>query len=258
LFRVSAGVKELESLKISVDKGEKVVWDKLDAHLVAGLLKCYFIELPQPLFTFGLYDNFIAAIDDADPKHKLKEIVAKLPINNRTIANCLFAFLNKVAARSEVNKMTSQNLAIVFSQILLRPKIETIELLRHAPKVAKVLKVIIENVHEIFPFSSEDESLFKKGLPTSIDLLIGVKPKKKKEDKQKEDKSKEDNVPPEEQKLKLLKDAVEDAIVLLLDKLDALSAELNSTASLEDTIEIAKRIRTVKRIIFAAQNEECK
>ena len=37
--------------------------DKIhDPHLVAGVLKAYFIELPEPLFTFALYDKFIEAV----------------------------------------------------------------------------------------------------------------------------------------------------------------------------------------------------
>ena len=29
-------------------------------HVVSGLMKLYLRELPEPLFTFGLYDTFIA------------------------------------------------------------------------------------------------------------------------------------------------------------------------------------------------------
>jgi hypothetical protein len=32
-----------------------------DPHVIAGLLKAFFIELPDPLFTFDLYDSFIDA-----------------------------------------------------------------------------------------------------------------------------------------------------------------------------------------------------
>ena len=34
-------------------------FEKYNPHIVAGLLKAFFIELPEPLLTFDLYDNFI-------------------------------------------------------------------------------------------------------------------------------------------------------------------------------------------------------
>jgi len=250
IFRVSAGVKDLQSLKNSFDAGEKVTLKKHDPHLVAGLLKAYFIELPEPLFTFILYENFIAASDAPDVKAKLRDIVKKLPLHNRMIANCLFLYLSRVVTKSEVNKMTSTNLAIVFGQILLRPKVETLELLRHAPKITNVLKIMIDNVNDIFPRSAEDESLAAKGHLTSVDHLIGLKPKKK---------SKKDEIEkltPEQQKLKNIKVTVEDAINILLERLDNMSTELNGSVSLGETIEIAKRVRTAKRILFTTGNSD--
>jgi hypothetical protein len=55
---------------------------------------------------------------------------------------------------------------------------------------------------------------------------------------------------PEQRKLNNLKQTVDEAIDSVMTKLEEMSADLSHTNSLDDTIEIAKRIRTAKRILF--------
>lgn len=235
LFRVSAGVKELDSLKTRFNKGEMVPLDGCDPHLVAGLLKAYFIELPEPLFTFALYDDFIEVADTPDCKSKLKTIINRLPEPNKWTAACLFKFLSNVANQSSENKMTTTNLAIVFGQILLRPKVESLEsLLRHSPKITSLLKTIVEHYDDVLPANREEGQMIeemislKTGEPDRLSEMLS----------------------PEEQKLHNLKVTVDETIGKVLERLDAMFVELNSSTSLEETIEIAKRVRTAKRILF--------
>ena len=47
--------------KLNNTTGEKIKFEGYDPHLIAGLLKKYFIDLPEPLLTFDLYDQFIEA-----------------------------------------------------------------------------------------------------------------------------------------------------------------------------------------------------
>ena len=67
--------------------------------------------------------------------------------------------------------------------------------------------------------------------------------------------SKEPKLTPEQQKLQNIKLSVDDSIQVVLDRLDAMSKELANTTSLEETIEIAKRVRTAKRFLFSKENE---
>mmetsp|Transcript_1747 Transcript_1747/g.6228 ORF Transcript_1747/g.6228 Transcript_1747/m.6228 type:complete len:287 (-) Transcript_1747:90-950(-) len=235
LFRVSAGVKQLDNLKGRFNKGELVPLDEFDLHLVAGLLKAYFIELPEPLLTFDLYDAFIEAADTPDCKEKLKKIFARLPEPNKWTAACLFKFLSNVALQSSENKMTTTNLAIVFGQIVLRPKVESLEsLLRHSPKITSLLKTIVENYDDIIPANKDEAAMISK-------MVTPAGMKKEEEEG--------GLLTPEQQKLRNIKVTVEDAITAVLSRLDVMAAELNSSTSLEETIEIAKRVRTAKRII---------
>jgi len=41
--------------------GEIIDWESFDDHMVAGLLKQWIRELPEPLMTWGLYDEWIKA-----------------------------------------------------------------------------------------------------------------------------------------------------------------------------------------------------
>ena len=126
VFRLS-GTKGLIDEGVRAIEGGKVfsAADNASIHDVTGLIKLFFRRLPEPLLTFGLYTQFIDAANMAgtvDGKARAVELVAQLPPVNRALAAALFALLAKVAARSDVNKMTPSNLAIVFAPSILSPQ----------------------------------------------------------------------------------------------------------------------------------------
>ena len=53
-----------------------------------------------------------------------------------------------------------------------------------------------------------------------------------------------------------IKLSADDSIQVVLERLEAMSKELANTTSLEETIEIAKRVRTAKRFLFSKENEQ--
>jgi len=62
LFRIPGNNAEIELLKERVEAGEQIDLSKCsEIHVVAGLLKEYFREIPEPVFTFSLYDEIIAS-----------------------------------------------------------------------------------------------------------------------------------------------------------------------------------------------------
>jgi RhoGAP domain len=104
---------------VNLDKEDVTVDD------VAGLLKLFFRMLPNPLLTFELYDCFLAAIgipvQFQDQRLEcMKQVLDLLPPGNWTIVSFLMRFLTLVADQSEVNKMSKQNLSIVFAPSLMR------------------------------------------------------------------------------------------------------------------------------------------
>lgn len=62
LFRISGSSSEVKRLKSGFEAGINDLTDRVrDPHAVAGTLKSYLRELPEPLLTHGLYENWIEA-----------------------------------------------------------------------------------------------------------------------------------------------------------------------------------------------------
>ncbi|XP_062859229.1 rho GTPase-activating protein 17a isoform X1 [Trichomycterus rosablanca] len=128
LFRITAGASKLKKLKAALDCSTSQLEEFYsDPHAVAGALKSYLRELPEPLMTFQLYDEWIQASNISDPDKRLQALWVtcdQLPKNNKANFRYLVKFLAKLAQDSEINKMTPSNIAIVLGPNLLWPKME--------------------------------------------------------------------------------------------------------------------------------------
>ncbi|XP_067165626.1 SH3 domain-binding protein 1 isoform X3 [Apteryx mantelli] len=123
LFRLAAGASVLRKLKSSLASGSNALEEfYADPHAVAGALKSYLRELPQPLMTFELYDEWVkvASFKDFDSRvQSLRDTCSRLPQENYNNLRYLIKFLAKLAEHQEVNKMTPSNIAIVLGPNLL-------------------------------------------------------------------------------------------------------------------------------------------
>ncbi|XP_076121349.1 rho GTPase-activating protein 17b isoform X3 [Alosa pseudoharengus] len=128
LFRIAAGASKLKKLKAALDCSTSQLEDFYsDPHAVAGALKSYLRELPEPLMTFHLYDDWIQASSVPDPDKRLQALWVtcdKMPKHNHANFKYLIKFLAKLAQDSDVNKMTPSNIAIVLGPNLLWAKTE--------------------------------------------------------------------------------------------------------------------------------------
>lgn len=128
LFRIAAGASKLKKLKAALDCSTSQLEEFYsDPHAVAGALKSYLRELPEPLMTYQLYDEWIQASSVSDPDKRLQAlwvVCDKLPKNNKNNLRYLVKFLAKLAQESELNKMTPSNIAIVLGPNLLWAKTE--------------------------------------------------------------------------------------------------------------------------------------
>ncbi|XP_061912183.1 SH3 domain-binding protein 1 [Entelurus aequoreus] len=128
LFRLAAAASVVKRLKTCMDHG---VVDhsefKMDPHAVAGALKCYLRELPEPLMTFELYDDWFKAAGEKDvseKQEKFRALLKKLPAENYNNLSYLVQFLSRLSEEQSANKMTPSNIAIVLGPNLLRPPAE--------------------------------------------------------------------------------------------------------------------------------------
>ncbi|XP_037611494.1 rho GTPase-activating protein 17a isoform X4 [Sebastes umbrosus] len=128
LFRIAAGASKLKKLKAALDCSTSQLEEFYsDPHAVAGALKSYLRELPEPLMSYQLYEEWIQASSVSDPDKRLQAlwvVCDQLPKNNKTNMRYLVKFLAKLAQDSEVNKMTPSNIAIVLGPNLLWTKTE--------------------------------------------------------------------------------------------------------------------------------------
>jgi len=144
LFRISGNQEQIQWLKARFNKWKNVGLDECvqDPHVVAGLLKMYFRELSEPLFTFALHEEFISCVtgsnggNPAQIQTALKRTVAKLPETNKAVVFLLFKFLHRLTQSSTVNLMTPENLAIIFGPTLMRARDDT-----GAPTMAYMLQL---------------------------------------------------------------------------------------------------------------------
>ncbi|XP_023231170.1 rho GTPase-activating protein 44-like [Centruroides sculpturatus] len=128
LFRIAGSSSKIKKVKSAFDAGLVNLLDDIrDPHIVAGVLKSYLRELPEPLFTFQLFNDWLSAAEISDSDTRLQtlwRILNSLPEANFNNLRYLIKFLAKLASNSEINKMSSHNLAIVLSPNLIWLPIE--------------------------------------------------------------------------------------------------------------------------------------
>uniref|UniRef100_A0A674NKM3 Rho GTPase activating protein 12b n=1 Tax=Takifugu rubripes TaxID=31033 RepID=A0A674NKM3_TAKRU len=154
LYRVSGNLAVIQKLRYAVDHDEKVnlqdgKWE--DIHVTTGALKMYFRELPEPLFTYALFHDFVSAISESCHRvQAIKDLVKQLPRPNHDTMQALFKHLRKVIDHGEENRMTTQSVAIVFGPTLLRPETETFNMAVHMVYPNQIVELILHEYENIF------------------------------------------------------------------------------------------------------------
>ncbi|KAL4630919.1 rho GTPase-activating protein 12 [Arapaima gigas] len=156
LYRVSGNLAVIQKLRFAVNHDEKVnledsKWE--DIHVTTGALKMFFRELPEPLFTYGRFGDFVNAIKCSDYKQRVQlitDLLKQLPRPNQDTLQALFMHLRKVVEYGELNRMTTQSMAIVFGPTLLRPETETANIAVHMVYQNQIVELILLEYDSIF------------------------------------------------------------------------------------------------------------
>ncbi|XP_041069818.1 rho GTPase-activating protein 11A-like [Carcharodon carcharias] len=116
LFRKSGSVIRLKALKAKVDQGEKCITMAPPCD-VAGLVKQFFRELPEPLLPAELHEAFFKAqqLQNDDSITATILLSCLLPERTADTLRYFLNFLKNVSLRSEDNKMDASNLAVVIA-----------------------------------------------------------------------------------------------------------------------------------------------
>uniref|UniRef100_A0A7N8YBI0 SH3-domain binding protein 1 n=1 Tax=Mastacembelus armatus TaxID=205130 RepID=A0A7N8YBI0_9TELE len=160
LFRLAAAASVVKRLKMCLDQGAVDHGEfSMDPHAVAGALKCYLRELPEPLMTFELYNDWFKAAGEKDLSEKLDQfrvLLKKLPPENYNNLRYLVQFLSLLSEQQAVNRMTPSNIAIVLGPNLLWPQAEgEVALFDMASassvQVVTVIEPLIQYSSSLFP-----------------------------------------------------------------------------------------------------------
>uniref|UniRef100_A0A672Q7Y1 SH3 domain-binding protein 1-like n=1 Tax=Sinocyclocheilus grahami TaxID=75366 RepID=A0A672Q7Y1_SINGR len=165
LFRLAAAASVVKKLKSCLDSGTVDQNEfSYDPHAVAGALKCYLRELPEPLMTFELYNDWFKAAAEKETDEKLKQlrtVLQKLPTENYHNLRYLVQFLSHLSEQQAVNKMTPSNIAIVLGPNLMWPRCEG-----ETPLLDMASASSLQVVTVIEPLIQYSKSLFPEGTGT--------------------------------------------------------------------------------------------
>uniref|UniRef100_A0A6I8PPQ4 Rho GTPase-activating protein 12 n=1 Tax=Ornithorhynchus anatinus TaxID=9258 RepID=A0A6I8PPQ4_ORNAN len=155
IYRVSGNLAVIQKLRFAVNHDEKLdlndgKWE--DIHVITGALKMFFRELPEPLFTFNHFNDFVNAIKQ-EPRQRagaVKDLIKQLPKPNQDTMQVLFRHLKRVVENGEKNRMTYQSVAIVFGPTLLKPEKETGNIAVHTVYQNQIVELILLELSNIF------------------------------------------------------------------------------------------------------------
>ncbi|XP_076242658.1 rho GTPase-activating protein 44 isoform X2 [Calliopsis andreniformis] len=125
LFRIAGAASKSRRIKLSLDACCLTLPTALeykDPHVIAGALKSYLRELPEPLLTYKLYSEWMAAAKITHNDARLRalwEVLHKLPPANLENLRFLIKFLAVLTKNQDINKMSPQNIAIVIAPNLI-------------------------------------------------------------------------------------------------------------------------------------------
>ncbi|RDL31521.1 uncharacterized protein BP5553_09730 [Venustampulla echinocandica] len=157
IYRISGTASHITKLRAMFDNDASKVDFRNpenfmhDVNSVAGLLKQFLRDLPDPLLTSEHYDGFIEAAKNDDEivrRDSLHAIINSLPDPNYATLRALTLHLNRVQEASAANRMNVSNIAIVFGPTLMGAN--TGPNIQDAGWQVRVIDTILQNTYQIF------------------------------------------------------------------------------------------------------------
>jgi len=158
LFRVSGIFSEMHKLKKTFEEREEPDLSSVSSiHSISGLLELWFRELPEPITTHALYDDFMACVAEEFTEEQcvsnIAKLTASLPDETQTVLSFFLKLMEKVASHEDDNKMGTKNLGTVFGSILLGGAVLcfSLGLKTTLERQNRVVQLMIENQETIVP-----------------------------------------------------------------------------------------------------------
>ncbi|NXC75044.1 GMIP protein, partial [Anhinga anhinga] len=178
IYRISGSKARVEKLCQAFENGRSLVeLSEHSPHDITGVLKHFLKELSAPVLLSQLYNDLIALAKDlqkpgeekldcasfpSDPVQSMKDLLSKLPGSNYNTLRHLIAHLYRVAEKYEENKMSPNNLGIVFGPTLIRPgsgSDVSMSCLVDSGYQAQIVEFLIQNYERVFGMDDLPSSL---------------------------------------------------------------------------------------------------
>ncbi|CAD6190575.1 unnamed protein product [Caenorhabditis auriculariae] len=179
IYRQCGIQSNIQRLRAKFDSGAEPDLNEFglrDIYSVSSLLKQYFRQLPNPLFTYQTYSRILKAFD-TEPEKKvesLKEVLKLIPEAHYKTAKYLLKHLCLLCSHKNLTDMTAKNLAIVWSPNLFRapPTLNGVDshMLSGLNVHTAICDFCIEHAFEIFEEKEEAEALETNFLPIESGL----------------------------------------------------------------------------------------
>ncbi|XP_053328673.1 rho GTPase-activating protein 35 isoform X2 [Spea bombifrons] len=155
IYRVSGNKSEMDSLQRQFDQDHNLDLAEKDftVNTVAGAMKSFFAELPDPLVPYNMQAELVEAYKINDQEQKLqamKDLLKKFPKENHEIFKYVISHLNRVSQHHHINLMTSENLSICFWPTLMRPDFTTMDALTATRTYQTIIELFIHQCSFFF------------------------------------------------------------------------------------------------------------
>ncbi|KAJ3190804.1 hypothetical protein HK101_008347 [Irineochytrium annulatum] len=158
LFRTAGSAKFIRELREDIEATgivDLTTVDPVEIASVAALLKQWLRDIPDGLVPKEFFQPFIDADCLLTP---MREILATIPRSNCLSLEYLCRFLIQVASHSDLNRMSLQNLVIVFAPNVFRcpsaavgtDKGDPQKYLVESMQITKTMTVMLEHFDEVF------------------------------------------------------------------------------------------------------------
>ncbi|EGC35040.1 hypothetical protein DICPUDRAFT_88032 [Dictyostelium purpureum] len=121
-------------------------------YVIAELFKQYLSLLPEPLFSFHLYDSFLLTHSILSPLDRIwayRFLLLYLPMGFRGAIKSVLTVLQKVHQCSDQTKMNSESLSKIFSSVFLRPEEQMYYMKSDQQTIEEIVKLWIEEYETI-------------------------------------------------------------------------------------------------------------
>uniref|UniRef100_A0A8C2GUF6 Rho GTPase activating protein 9 n=1 Tax=Cyprinus carpio TaxID=7962 RepID=A0A8C2GUF6_CYPCA len=164
IYRVSGNLAVIQKLRFAVNHEravttdgrylfpEDLVQERLDLddpqwediHVITGALKLFFRELPEPLVPYGFFQDIVETVSE------LKHLVLSMPPPNHHTLRHMIQHLRRVMECSDSNRMTTQNIGIVFGPTLMRPENESGNMAINMVYQNQAVELLLSEYQQIF------------------------------------------------------------------------------------------------------------